>query len=295
MTDISHHHAVALDLGVHELAEGPCWDRRNETLTWVDIMAGNVHTWHPQSDARSSLASGQPVGAAVPREQGGYVLALRDGVALSTPTGEVAWLVPNLLRDGLRFNDAKCDARGRLWAGAIALGNSGEPGELYRVDPDGTATRMDVGVTLDKGLGLTNGMGWSPDGHTYYLIDTLSATVLAFDFDVETGTLANERTFLRLDGDQGYPDGMCVDVEGGLWIARFGGHRVDRFDAHANHTDQVKVPASQVTCPVLGEGDMRTLFITTAWENMSAPGEEDGKLYKTTVRVAGLQPHWFAG
>lgn len=289
MREVQHHTATALDLGAYWLAEGPCWDKRSGTLSWVDIMQGHVHTWDPASGARTSLDCGQPVGAAVPREGGGFVLALLNGVAVTSPKGEIDWINPGLVGPGQRFNDAKCDAAGRLWAGTMGHIDGQWHGELYRIDPDGAAT-----VMLDD-VGLSNGMGWSPDGATYYFIDSTAGTVWAFDFDVEAGEISNQRAFLELDTEESVPDGMCVDVEGGLWIARYGGNRVDRFDSTGQLTDQVFIGAKQATCPVFGGEDFRTLYITSGNQEMDAPGEQDGKLFSLQAPVAGLAPHWFAG
>lgn len=289
MREVQQHTATALDLGTYWLAEGPCWDARTSVLSWVDIMQGRVHTWDPETGARSSLDCGQPVGAAVPRDSGGFVLALRNGVAITSAKGEIDWINPGLVGPGQRFNDAKCDARGRLWAGAMGNIDGQWQGELYRIDPDGAAT-----VMLDD-VGLSNGMGWSPDGDTYYFIDSSAGTVWAFDFDVQAGTITNRRAFLELDTSESVPDGMCVDVEGGLWIARYGGNRVERYDAHGQLTDQVAVGAKQATCPVLGGDDFRTLYITSGTQEMEDPGTEDGRLFSARVPVAGLAPHWFAG
>lgn len=289
MREVQQHSATALDLGIYWLAEGPCWDARSRTLSWVDIMEGRVHSWVPETGARSSLDCGQAVGAAVPRESGGFVLALRNGVAVTTASGEIDWINPGLVGPGQRFNDAKCDAKGRLWAGAMGQIDGEWHGTLYRIDPDGAAT-----VMLDD-VGLSNGMGWSPDGGTYYFIDSTAGTVWAFDFDIDAGTISNQRPFLELDMSQGLPDGMCVDIEGGLWIARYGGSRVERYDASGELTDQVIVGAKQATCPVLGGDDFRTLFITSGTQDMENPGPEDGKLFSAPVAVAGLRPYWFAG
>lgn len=289
MRDVQQHTAPALDLGTYWLAEGPCWDARSSVLSWVDIMKGRVHAWDPATGARSSLDCGQSVGAAVPRERGGFVLALQNGVAVTSSKGEIDWINPGLVGPGLRFNDAKCDAHGRLWAGAMGKIDGEWQGTLYRIDPDGTATEMLTDV------GLTNGMGWSPDGRTFYFIDSVAGTVWAFDFDVKRGAISNQRAFLELDISQGLPDGMCVDVEGGLWIARYGGNRVERYDAQGQLTDLVAVDAQQPTCPVLGGDDYRTLYITSGTQELEDPGHDDGKIFSIQVAVAGLPPHWFAG
>ena len=164
-----------------ELGEGPVWDRRTGELLWVDIRAGVVHRLDPGTGLDRSLDVGQPVGAVCLRETGGYVVALRDGIALLSDDGDVAFIaeIEREIAEN-RFNDAKCDPAGRLWAGTIR--SDDEPGgALYRVDADHAVTQ----VLSD--LGLSNGLGWRPDGAAMYFIDSLAGGIDVFDFDLELG------------------------------------------------------------------------------------------------------------
>ncbi|WP_084039432.1 SMP-30/gluconolactonase/LRE family protein [Demequina sp. NBRC 110053] len=289
MEPVPTHWAQPLDLGTHELAEGPSWHAGRGELSWVDIMAGAVHTWRPTSGKRDTYACGQPVGSAIPREAGGFALALREGVAMMGPEGGLSWLARGFVPATHRLNDARCDARGRLWAGSMSLDPDGGPGSVHRVDPDGTCTEM---VT---GLGLANGMGWSPDGAVFYLIDSTAKVVLALDFDVERGEVSHRRTFVDLGDERGFPDGLAVDADGGVWVARYGAGAVDRFDARGVLSERVHVPAHQPTCPGFGGDDLRTLFITSARQGMDRPESDDGGLFSTQVAVPGLPEHRFAG
>jgi sugar lactone lactonase YvrE len=127
---------------------------------------------------------------------------------------------------GTRMNDAACDPQGRLWAGTMADDHHAGGGALYRLDWTGRTELM-----LD-GLTISNGLGWSPDGGTMYLVDSGPRVIHAFAFDRDRGTISDERVLVTLDEEAGAPDGMTVDGAGDLWVAIYGGGRVPRYRAH---------------------------------------------------------------
>ena len=168
-----------------ELAEHPVWDPAGECLIWVDINAGQVHRFREGTGDEVVADIGVPVGAAIPRRAGGYVLAAADGFRLTGTDGSAAAgpLRPAGMPEDVRFNDGACDQAGRFWAGTVALDGRGGAGALYRLDPDGS-----VALVLD-GVTESNGLGWSADGRTFYYIDSgeLEPRVRAFGHEPATG------------------------------------------------------------------------------------------------------------
>ena len=206
--------------------EGPVWDATAGAVHWVDITAGHVHTtaWPPGPAATTrTLSFDGLVGAAAPRTTGGFVLAAEQAFIGCSAAG-VRDAERVVLPPDERMNDAKCDPAGRLWAGSTERGFEPGRGRLWRLDHDGRAEPVLAGLTLP------NGLDWSPDGRTFYLVDSMERLVLAFDHDQETGTLSARRVLFRTpEGPAaGLPDGMCVDTEGGLWLALDGGGRIER-------------------------------------------------------------------
>src|SRR5690606_1719849 len=133
------------------------------------------------------------------------------------------------------------DAAGRLWAGGINMDLGAGPGALYRVDGDGQWSVAAADVLFP------NGLGWSPDGGTLYLVDSLRFALLAFDFDIAAGAVSGRRVVAELNPGAGFADGMCVDADGGIWLARLGMGLLERFDASGRVTEVVRVPGRQVT------------------------------------------------
>ncbi len=189
--------AVAIDcvapLGA-VLGEGPVWDPRGGTLYWVDIKRPALHALDWPSRARRAWPMPQRIGAIGLREHGGLIGAFKNGFAsIDLATGAVTPLVdpePNL--PGNRFNDGKVDRAGRFWAGSMDDDERRPTGHLYRLDSDCTATRFEAGFVV------TNGIEWSGDGRTLYVVDTMPGLIYAYDFDMAAGCPGARRVFARV-------------------------------------------------------------------------------------------------
>lgn len=266
-----------------ELGEGPAWDDRNHVLYWVDILGHKIYTYDPASGETKSYDQEHYVGAVVPTQSGRLAVAGYTSMYMFDPaTSAVSPLAsPPVQDDDLRFNDGKCDPAGRFWAGTTSL--SGRQGEsaLYRLDADGSFHTMLTGVSI------SNGLGWSPDGKTMYYIDTPTATVVAFDFDMETGSISNKRVVIEVPESEGFPDGMTVDEEGKLWIAHWGGSQVACWDpASGRKLTSIALPAPHTTSCVFGGAERNVLYVTSARTGLS---EEQLKQYPLSGAVFKIQ------
>ncbi|MBN6054119.1 SMP-30/gluconolactonase/LRE family protein, partial [Nonomuraea sp. RK-328] len=281
MTRVSEPEIV--DVPPARLGEGPRWDERTGTLLWVDIPAGLVRRLDPADGSHAVTAVGQPVGVAVPRAAGGLALAVRDGFALtdepawdgSAPGGlEVVAPVTAAERPGNRMNDGACDRAGRFFAGTKAEDDHPGAGALYRLGPDRRAERV-----LD-GVGISNGIAWSPDERLCYYVDTLTNRVDVFDYDPGSGLLAGRRTFAEIT--RGMPDGITVDADGHVWVALWDGGAVLRLRPDGRLDLTVEIPVRNVTSCAFGGPDLDELYVTTAWD-----GAAGGELLRCRTSVAG--------
>lgn len=256
---------------VCRLGEGPHYDERTDRAMWVDILGGKVLWCALDSGQRGELPVDGHPGAAVPRRDGGLVLCLPDGPALLDPDGTLRLLGTYAQADAaagrpapadapaIRSNDAKADPYGRLWLGTMAYDETPGAAALYRLDPGATAP-----VRVLDGVTVSNGPGWSPDGLTMYYIDSPTRRVDAFGYDPATGALGERRTFVEFPDDWGFPDGMCVDAAGGVWVACWDGAAVRRFTPDGALDRALEVPTPRVTsCAFIGER-FDQLLITTA-------------------------------
>ena len=264
-----------------ELGEGPSWDAATGRLSFVDILAGRVYV-ATRERMVDVLEVGAHVGVALPAAGGGFLVARRDGFVRLSDDGTVEPLaLPLRDRPDLRFNDGKCDPTGRAWAGTMPYERSLGRGVLYRLDGA-------EAVPTVVGVGLANGLGWSPDSRTMYFIDTWAARVYAFDFDAASGTLGAARTLVDLAAAEGIPDGMCVDGDGCLWVALWDGWEVRRYAPDGRQVGSVRLPVSRPTsCCFIDD----VLVITTAAQDLDdrelSAQPHAGAVFATRPGVSG--------
>jgi sugar lactone lactonase YvrE len=257
--------AVACTTEQCQLGEGTRWDDRRGELLRVDILAGRVYRDEVAADGalvpvHSYQVSGT-VGAVAPIDDDhGWLLAADRGFTYLSPSGELRQLV-TAAPEGTRMNDAACDPQGRFWAGTLAHDQHSGGGALYRLDRNG-----DTELMLDE-LTISNGLGWSPDGATMYLADSGPGVIYAFSFDPEQGTVADQRVLVDVPSNVGSPDGLTVDAAGDLWVAIFGGGRVQRYSPDGELRQELLLPAEQTTCCAFGGRGLNLLYVTTATEH----------------------------
>jgi sugar lactone lactonase YvrE len=279
-----------------ELGDGPVWDHRESALWWVDINGHAVHRFDPATGEDTAYDMGEMVGAVVPRIRGGLVMAAHSGFYFFRPeTGEREFLGhPEAHLANNRFNDGKCDPAGRFWAGSAAMDGVQGGAGLYCLGVDGAITQFLDSVTV------SNGMAWSLDRTTMYYIDSMAQCVSAFDYDLETGNISNQRAVIAIERTDGFPDGMTIDTEGKLWVAHWGGARVVRYDPETGEAlAKVAVPVSQPTSCAFGGDGQRDLYITTARASIRgdalAAQPLAGSLFRVRLEVGGRETDFYAG
>jgi sugar lactone lactonase YvrE len=250
-----------------ELGEGLRWDARRGELLGVDILAGRVYRVRVTETGSLSLVRDYrvpgTVGAIAPvqGDDGWVLVAGRDFVHLSLD-GSLR-LLAQVAPTGTRMNDGACDPQGRFWAGTLADDFRAGGGALYRLDGNG---RVEV---ILRDLTISNGLGWSPDGATMYLADSGPRLVHAFDFDSERGTISDGRVLVTVDEAVGAPDGLTIDADGDLWVAIYGGGRVERYSPEGVLRDTLLLPALQSTSCAFAGTSLNCLYVTTATEGWS--------------------------
>lgn len=275
------------------LGEGPLWDVDSGRLVWVDIKAGAIHRYNLQRHKHERCGTGDLTGFAVPASEDRLITGIGSGLYLiDFMTREKRCLMkPDKNFKGLRFNDGKCDRAGRIWVGTIVMEPEGNLPEasLYKFD----------GLTLkcaDKGFFNSNGKGWSPDDKTFYHADTYRNIIWKYDFDLENGAIANRQKFICREGT-GQPDGLCVDSQGRLFVALYGGHGVEIYTPEGTYDGYISLPVPNVTSCAFGGEDLKTLFVTTAKdgldENQIRESPLSGQVFAVAMEVAGMPERRF--
>lgn len=280
----------------NQAGESPHWNADKKALYWADIVDPHLYKYTPENGELVTFPIDIPVTGFGLRQSGGMVLASKTGLYLADAGLSHLSLVidPENDKADVRFNDGLVDPQGRFWAGTLnEVDFKASDGSLYRFTPDGTLAVMDTRL---KG---PNGMGWSPDHQTMYLVDCFAQLIYSYDFDPELGQVNNRRIFAEVPVENGMPDGLTVDNEGFVWNAHWGGWRVTRYDPDGKIEREVKLPVQNVTSCTFGGDDLGDLYITTAWfllneeERKAQPFA--GDIFRARPGVRGMPDSKFAG
>jgi sugar lactone lactonase YvrE len=275
------------------LAEGPLWDDRTSTLVFIDIDRGEVHRFDPSSDRLDTFGTGETLGTAVLDGDGGFVLAGTRHLLRCDANGAGLAPVPGTDVTGeVRFNDGKVDPWGRLVVGTNDLQFHRPIAALHRLDPDGSFR------TLIEGVTISNGLDWSADGRTFFYADSGTKRVDAIDLDDEGELrLDTRRTAVSFDdGRVGGPDGLCLDAEGGIWVACWSRGAVHRYTPAGALDVVVPLPVRAATSVGFGGADLGDLYITTgtyAEGGDGSPEPHAGDVFVVRPGVVGRPPDRF--
>jgi sugar lactone lactonase YvrE len=297
------------------LGESPFWHPQEQRLYWVDIPGRRIARVAVEGLQAQGAVEYWPLtqepGCIAPAQGGGLVMALRDGIYMAREWGGPLQQLAAAPYDTTkqRFNDGKCDAQGRFWAGSLYEPKDQALGVLYRLDDQGlhaVVGGVNDGEKDDANHGVVtaNGLAWSPDSRSAYWADTAAHQVRAFDFDAASGHLTNSRVFYQATPKPigwawgsaapygGRPDGAAVDTEGCYWSAQYEGGRLLRISPKGQVLAEVPTPALCPTMPCFGGPDLKTLFMTTARHGRShaelAQYPGSGCVWAIRVDVAGL-------
>ncbi len=278
------------------LGEGPVWDEQGEKLYWVDILSGALFQYDPSAETNTIYEVGKHIGCLALREKGGLVMGLQSGFAFFDPETENITKItdPESHLPDNRFNDGKCDPSGRFWAGTLSYNEEQGAGSLYCLDEE-----LNVDVKLQN-LTIPNGLTWNKNRTRFFFIDTPTRKVLGYDYDDGSGEISDPAVIKEFDKKEGYPDGMTIDREDGLWVALYDGGKVIRIDpANGETLYEVYLPVPQVTSCTFGGPDFNELYITTGRENMSTREIQrvplSGSLFKAILPFKGRPASRFGG
>jgi len=241
------------------LLEGPLWDDENNLLYFVSIDDDIIYRFDEETTNIESYPTNGPVGAAVLNKEGQIISAEKSGIySINPETKERTFLMQPSEDERLRYNDGKIDPNGRFFIGTMGYEETLEGmASLYVIEGDEYKEIL-------SDLTLSNGMGWTEDGEAFYHIDTHVNKVKQYDYDLETAQVSNGRTVVEITGD-GSPDGMCVDLDGNIWVAEFGGKRICKWSPETGEQlIEIPMPVTNITSCCLGGPDKDYLYITTA-------------------------------
>jgi sugar lactone lactonase YvrE len=272
--------------------EGPFWDRRTGRLLCMDVLAATVVG--VDSDGRFDRYPVPGRAATTIRRcaGSGFVISTEHGVLIADDGLTVFEHFATVTEDpAVRTNDGGCDPSGAFVVGTMSNDELPGQGAVYRVAPDRAVTEILAPVSI------SNGVQWSKDGTRVHYIDTPTRRVDIFDVDTGTGAWSGRRAYIHVDDVPGFPDGMAIDEDDGLWVAFWGGGRVNHYDAAGHFVETISVPGvSQVSSCTFGGDDGSVLYVTTSRQGL-VPGQEPnaGAVYTIQTSTRGAQQAEFAG
>jgi sugar lactone lactonase YvrE len=278
------------------LGESCLWCPTTRKVWWLDVLKPSFQSYDPATRAHQVYPlPGPNCGCVALRKAGGFVLAMPDGLHSYDPqTGALSLLVdaePG--RPHNRYNDGRCDRRGRFWIGTMHTEIKEPSGSFYRIGTDHSVER------LFGGISVPNSTAFSPDDRTLYFADSWQRAIWAFDFDIDAGAISNHRVFVDFKSRQGAPDGSCIDAEGFLWNAEFGGQCVARYAPDGRLDRTIGLPVKNPTCCCFGGPGLATLYVTTSTHRHSpeqrAAEPLSGGLLALHVGMRGLPEAAFGG
>jgi sugar lactone lactonase YvrE len=281
------------------LGEGAFWDEPDQAFYWVDIVGKRVHRFDPASGEIRRWTTPHHVSSAIPTTKGDLMVSLVDGLhRLNPQTRALTGFAKPDKDDDNRSNECRTDPQGRIWLGTMFnnLGPQGEPvaidrhsGAMFCVTAGGASKQMIADV------GITNTLCWSPDGRRLYTADSLKGVIWVYDYEPDGPVISNRRVFV--EHGPGAPDGSAIDKEGCLWNARWGASRVVRYTPDGKVDRELHLPAAQPTSCAFGGADRKTLYITSARQDLEglAPDAPDGAVFIVQLDVAGLPMARFDG
>ncbi|GLT01415.1 hypothetical protein GCM10007897_28090 [Sphingobium jiangsuense] len=270
------------------LGEGTLWSARDNAVYWVDILAPALNRLSLGDGRIERWAMPEPLGWVAERASGGFIGGFRSGFARIglDPLAIDPLHDPEPHLPGNRMNDGKADRSGAIWCGTMDMAEGEDSGSLYRLAPDGGC------AVIDSGYRVPNGPAFSACGRWLYHSDTARRIIYRFAL-TETGA-QDKRPFIRFGEEDGYPDGMTVDRDGGLWVAHWGGGRISRFTPEGALDRSIALPARQVTNISFAGQELDRMFVTSAAIGLP-PSADDGALFEVESGAVGLPGCYYRG
>jgi D-xylonolactonase len=267
--------------------EGPLWHPMEQKLYWLDIPNGSIFRYDPATGNHERVYKGDMIGGFTIQEDGALLLFMEKGAVKIWRDGELTPVIDEIPEErDTRFNDVMADPEGRVFCGTMPAKD--HLGRLYRLDPDGSLT------TILDGIGISNGMGFTPNRKQMYYTDSAKGEIYLFDYDQASGNISNQRVFLKVQESEVLPDGLTVDAEGYIWSARWNGSCVVRIAPDGAEDFRVSFPAKKVSSLTFGGKEFKDIYVTTAGgDNREEEGSGAGALFHLDLGVQGV-PEFFS-
>ena len=276
------------------LAEGIQWNEIENRLYWCDIHGACLWSCDENGENVSKQELPDRIGSFAFDSSGDLLVAFTDGLYKMKSGTKKRELIEPIERDKhyTRLNDGRCDRQGRFIVGGMDEVNFQPRSQVYQFD--GNSVKAII-----SNVTISNSICFSPEGKIMYFADSPTRIIRKYQYEPKFGVIAeNFDIFAELTEQEGVPDGSCVDVEGGLWNARFGSSSVQRYLPDGTKDLLIELPVTQLTCCCFGGKNMDRLYISTASENLTEAQLHSqpyaGAIFVVTLDVVGIHENRFA-
>jgi sugar lactone lactonase YvrE len=265
-----------------KIGECPLWNSEEGMVYWEDIHTGRIFRFDPASGIHETVYEGDIVGGFTIEEDGALLLFMENGAVKVFRDGSLTTVMEEIPEErGTRFNDVIADPEGRVFCGTMP--GKDHPASVYRLDRDGSITKV------IEGVGLSNGMGFTPDLEKMYHTDSPKRTIYLYEYDRVSGALGKRSVFVRTPEGEGVPDGLTVDKEGCVWSARWDGGCIVRYSAGGSEIQRITFPVKKVSSLTFGGRNRADLYVTTAGgDNRNEEGRKAGALFRVRTAIQSV-------
>ncbi len=255
--------------------EGPCFDAAGD-FHFVDGRSGWIEKVNRDGAVEHFVnTGGGPNGAAFDADNTLFICEARDRKILKNSPGGLTAFADSYEGEQFRGpNDLIFHPDGALYFTDPGGSSEENPiGRIFRVETDGTVR------LLAEGYAFPNGLAFSADAGLLYVAETSRHKILVFEVE-EDGSLTGPEDFAPTPGGVG-GDGMCLDVEGNLYVAHFGTGQVAVFAPDGQELDRLPAGGEKPTNVAFGGPDIAELWITEV---------ETASVYRLRPGIEGLRP-----
>ena len=263
----------------NKLGEGPYY--KDENISFVDIVDKRIIIFNKEIRI---IEFNEKIGSAIPLIDDGFLICAESGLFIYKNNKiELYKNLKNIIKDGMRINDAKVDVLGRLWFSTMVDDGISKPnGALYCLDNNEIKC-------MQENVKLGNGLAWSKDNKYFYYIDSIEHKLYSYDYNLEKGTISNRKVLFEIN--DGTPDGMTIDENDNLFVAVWGGGRIEIRSNKGELLDIIKIPTKLVTSCTFSGINYDELIITTASLNQN--DEFAGKVFKLKTKYKGRKENFY--
>lgn len=274
------------------LAEGPVFNEEKNSLYWTDIKDKKIYEYKLETEEIKKYQFDKKIGTFAFSSKHQIIAACEDGFYfLNLENLNMEFILnPKEEIATNRFNDGKCDDKGRFLAGSMDDEEKYETGYLYSYDGK-------IVKKLESNLKISNGLGWNNANTKFYLTDSPKREIYEYDYDIKSGKISNKKIFAKIEPKDGYPDGLTLDEQDNIYSCHWDGFKITKYSPKGEILEQYKLPVPNVSSCCFGGKDYKTLFITTAKKGLTKDELEkyplSGHIFKMNLNISGQKSKTF--